>query len=255
MSIAATIIALGMMVDNAIVIAESMRNRLQAGEERKAAAIATGRELGLPLLTSTLTTILAFMPIALAEGSAGEYTLSLGQVVILVLLGSWFMSLYMTPTMSYWFLKVTPQPGTAGGGEAALFDSGFYRTYRRFLEAILRHRLVCLLVVLAFLASTIFATRWLANEFFPPNDRNQFLVYVDHAARGIKQRPRWCRISAPWISEIRQSPGSLRGCLAQRRTAASSCRCAGRSTRPARFRSCSWRPGRATGYRLWSSAP
>ncbi len=207
MSIATMIIALGMMVDNAIVIAESMRNRLQAGEERKAAAIATGRELGLPLLTSTLTTILAFMPIALAEGSAGEYTLSLGQVVILVLLGSWFMSLYMTPTMSYWFLKVTPQPGTAGGGEAALFDSGFYRTYRRFLEAILRHRLVCLLVVLAFLASTIFATRWLANEFFPPNDRNQFLVYVDlEAGSSIEQTARVVQDIGTWLRDKSVNP-------------------------------------------------
>jgi multidrug efflux pump subunit AcrB len=179
MSIATMIIALGMMVDNAIVIAESMRNRFEAGEDRREAAIATGRELGLPLLTSTLTTILAFMPIALAEGSAGEYTLSLGQVVILVLLGSWFMSLYMTPTMSFWFLKVKPRAGASAASEAALYDSGFYRTYRRILEAILRHRLLCLAGVLAFLAGTILAARWLTNEFFPPNDRNQFLVYVD----------------------------------------------------------------------------
>jgi multidrug efflux pump subunit AcrB len=102
MSIATMIIALGMMVDNAIVIAENVRNRIEAGEDRKQAAIASGQELGLPLLTSTLTTIFAFMPIALAIGSVGEYTLSLGQVVILVLFGSWFMSMYMTPTLSYW---------------------------------------------------------------------------------------------------------------------------------------------------------
>ena len=110
MSIATAIIALGIMVDNGIVVAEGMRNRLAFGEDRKEAALETARSLGLPLLVSTLTTILAFMPIALAEGSTGEYTLSLGQVVILVLLGSWFMSMYMTPTMCYWFLKV-PQGG------------------------------------------------------------------------------------------------------------------------------------------------
>jgi multidrug efflux pump subunit AcrB len=108
MSIATTIIALGIMVDNGIVVAEGIRNRLALGEDRKQAAIETAQTLGLPLLISTLTTILAFMPIALAEGSTGEYTLSLGQVVILVLLGSWFMSMYMTPTMCYWFLKVPP---------------------------------------------------------------------------------------------------------------------------------------------------
>jgi multidrug efflux pump subunit AcrB len=180
MSIATMIIALGMMVDNAIVIAEAMRNRIEAGEDRRAAAIATGRELGLPLLTSTLTTILAFMPIALAEGSAGEYTLSLGQVVILVLLGSWFMSLYMTPTMAYWFLKSTAKAADAGSASAGPVDAGFYRLYRRLLEGMLARRVVCVVGVAAFVAAVVLlASRFLTNEFFPPNDRNQFLVYVD----------------------------------------------------------------------------
>ena len=122
MSIATAIIALGIMVDNGIVVAEGMRNRLASGEDRKQAAIETARTLGLPLLISTLTTILAFMPIALAEGSTGEYTLSLGQVVILVLLGSWFMSMYMTPTMCYWFLKVPEgDPGAADAQDTVFF--------------------------------------------------------------------------------------------------------------------------------------
>ncbi|HYN39143.1 MAG TPA: efflux RND transporter permease subunit, partial [Rhodospirillales bacterium] len=200
MSIATMIIALGMMVDNAIVIAETMRNRFEQGEDRRQAAIATGRELGLPLLTSTLTTILAFMPIALAEGSAGEYTLSLGQVVILVLLGSWFMSLYMTPTMSYWFLKVKVREAGAGSA-AGLYDSTFYQVYRRFLETSLRHRLICLAVVFAFLAMTVFLTRYVVNEFFPANDRNQYLVYlnleagahIDETARVVQDLGTWLR--------------------------------------------------------------
>ncbi len=207
MSIATMIIALGMMVDNAIVIAESMRNRFEAGEDRKEAAIATGRELGLPLLTSTLTTILAFMPIALAEGSAGEYTLSLGQVVILVLLGSWFMSLYMTPTMSFWFLKVKQRDGASAGNEAALYDSGFYRSYRRVLETILRHRILCLAGVLAFLAGTILAARWLTNEFFPPNDRNQFLAYVDlEAGSHIDETARVLQTLGAWLHDKSVNP-------------------------------------------------
>jgi len=200
MSIATMIIALGMMVDNAIVMAESIRNRLELGEDRRGACIATAQELGLPLLTSTLTTILAFMPIALAEGSAGEYTLSLGQVVILVLLGSWFMSLYMTPTMSYWFLKVKPASG-AGGQPAPPPRFALDRPYRRFLETILRHRLMCLAVVLALLAGAVFAARFVANEFFPANDRNQYLVYlnleagahIDETARVVQALDTWLR--------------------------------------------------------------
>jgi len=207
MSIATMIIALGMMVDNAIVVAEAMRNRIEAGEDRKQAAIATGRELGLPLLTSTLTTILAFMPIALAEGSAGEYTLSLGQVVILVLLGSWFMSLYMTPTMSYWFLKVKPKEKADAAGDAALYNSRFYRTYRRMLGTMLRFRLVCLAGVLAFLAGSIFATRWVANEFFPANDRNQFLVYVDlEAGSHIDETATVMQRLGAWLRDTSVNP-------------------------------------------------
>lgn len=207
MSIATMIIALGMMVDNAIVIAESVRNRIQAGEDRKQAAIATGRELGLPLLTSTLTTILAFMPIALAEGSAGEYTLSLGQVVILVLLGSWFMSLYMTPTMCYWFLKVTPKQGAKKSGEAALYESKFYHSYQRMLEAMLGHRLICLAGVLVFLAGTVFAARWMVNEFFPANDRNQFLVYVDlEAGSSVEETANVMQRLGTWLRDTSVNP-------------------------------------------------
>lgn len=207
MSIATMIIALGMMVDNAIVMAESVRNRMQAGQDRKQAAVASGRELGLPLLTSTLTTILAFMPIALAEGRAGEYTLSLGQVVILVLLGSWFMSLYMTPTMSYWFIKVEPKPGAEAGGEAALYDSRFYRSYRRMLEGILHYRLAWLLAVLAFLAATVFASRWLVNEFFPANNRDQFLVYVDlEAGSSVDETARVVQSLGGWLRDPAANP-------------------------------------------------
>ena len=120
MSIATMIIALGLMVDNAVVVAESIRNRLEQGEDRKEAVVATARGLGLPLLVATLTTILAFMPISMAIGSVGEYTESIGQVVILVLLASWFMSMYMTPTMSYWFMKVKPAAGGSDGGPISM---------------------------------------------------------------------------------------------------------------------------------------
>jgi multidrug efflux pump subunit AcrB len=178
MSIAAAIIALGIMVDNGIVVAEGMRARLDAGEDRKQAALATARALGLPLLVSTMTTILAFMPIALAEGSTGEYTLSLGQVVILVLLGSWFMSMYATPTMCYWFLKTSPAKAQTAGQEEK-YASGVYRAYRGFLEFVLRQRALTMMLMAGLAAAVIFASRFIVTEFFPANDRNQFLLYLD----------------------------------------------------------------------------
>jgi Cation/multidrug efflux pump len=206
MSIAATIIALGMMVDNGIVVAEGMRNRLSLGQDRKQAAIETGTTLGLPLLISTLTTILAFMPIALAEGSTGEYTLSLGQVVILVLFGSWFMSMYMTPTMCYWFLPAGKVDDTSKG-EAEQYNSGFYRAYRRFLEFVLRNRLLTLVAVGLMAVGVVLCARHIVSEFFPANDRNQFLLYVDlEAGASIDETTRVTEGLSAWLKDKKANP-------------------------------------------------
>ena len=206
MSIAAAIIALGIMVDNGIVVAEGMRNRLEAGEDRREAALETARTLGLPLLISTLTTILAFMPIALAEGSTGEYTLSLGQVVILVLLGSWFMSMYTTPTMCYWFLKASP-PAERPAEDSERYTSTVYRWYRAFLEAVLRRRALAMIVVGALAAAIVYAGRHVVTEFFPANDRNQFLLYVDlKAGADISETSRVVESLSGWLRDTSVNP-------------------------------------------------
>ncbi len=205
MSIATMIIALGMMVDNAIVMAENIRNRIAIGEDRKQAAIAAGRSLGLPLLTSTLTTILAFMPIALAIGSVGEYTVSIGQVVILVLLGSWFMSLYMTPTVSYWFMKAPK--AAEGAGQTDLYDTGFYRRYKALLETIMRNRTIFIIAVIVVLVGLSSLARNVVQEFFPPNDRNQFLLYIDlEAGAHIDETTRVVQGTADWLLDESINP-------------------------------------------------
>ena len=206
MSIATMIIALGLMVDNAIVIAESIRNRIEQGEDRKEAAIATTRSLGLPLLVATLTTILAFMPIALAIGNVGEYTLSIGQVVIIVLLASWFMSMYMTPTMSVWFMKVKPKTGGTAG-EVDLYNSTFYRYYRGFLETLLRQRTLTIGVVIATMVGAGALARNVVQEFFPANDRNQFLLYLDlEAGAHIDETSRVVQSITAWLRDETINP-------------------------------------------------
>ncbi|MDJ0982749.1 MAG: efflux RND transporter permease subunit [Kiloniellales bacterium] len=206
MSIATMIIALGLMVDNAVVVAESIRNRLEQGEDRKEAVVETARGLGLPLLVATLTTILAFMPISMAIGSVGEYTESIGQVVILVLLASWFMSMYMTPTMSYWFMKVKPAAGGSDGG-ADLYDSAFYRVYRGALEALLRHRLLCIAGVVAVAVGIGSQAGRVVQEFFPANDRNQFLLYLDlEAGAHIDETARVTQSIADWLLDETINP-------------------------------------------------
>ena len=205
MSIAAAIIALGIMVDNGIVVAEAMRSRLEAGEDRRQAALETARALGLPLLISTLTTILAFMPIALAEGSTGEYTLSLGQVVILVLLGSWFMSMYATPTMCYWFLKTSSAAEEASN--TGQYASSVYRAYRALLQFVLRRRALTMMVVAGFAGLVVYASRYVVVEFFPTNDRNQFLLYIDlEAGTEISETSRVVDSVSTWLRDTSVNP-------------------------------------------------
>jgi len=189
-SIASSIIALGMLVDNGIVIAEDIRSRLEAGEEKYQACIETGRTLAIPLLTSSLTTIFAFVPMLLIDGSTGEYAFSLPMVVIILLLSSWYLSMYMTPAMCFWFMKVKPASKSAkpasGSADTPANDMGenaysgrFYQIYRRLLHRLLHLRIIVLVAAGAAIIFGGFISTLLVREFFGASDRNQFLVYVD----------------------------------------------------------------------------
>ena len=188
-SIISSIVALGMLVDNAIVVVEDIRTRLEQGQERKAACQESGRTLAIPLLTSSLTTILAFLPMLLVDGQTGDYVFSLPMVVIILLLGSWFMSMYMTPAMAFWFIRVKPkasqrEAGDEGGGAPSgdPYDTPFYRRYRGILETALQARWLVVAALIVLLVGAGFMSSRLVREFFGPSDRNQFLVYIDQPA-------------------------------------------------------------------------
>jgi len=122
-SIASMIIALGMLVDNGIVVAQDIQSRMRSGTDRQTAALETGRTLTIPLLTSSLTTILAFMPLMLMVGAAGEYTGSLSYVTAILMVGSWLLAMLVVPLASFWFMKVDSfgpcaKPATATPREA-----------------------------------------------------------------------------------------------------------------------------------------
>ena len=202
-SIAALIIALGMLVDNGIIIAEDIRVRLEGGAERLAAAVEAGRSLAVPLLTSSLTTVLFFVPMALAEGGTGEFTRSLAQVVTIVLLASWFLSLFMTPAFCVWFMKVAAASG-AGSGR---FETAPYRAYRRILEGILRLRWLFLAAMVGLLAIAIGGFGLVGKEFFPLGDRNQYLIYVDlPAGSSIHKTDEVVRRLSGWLADRDTNP-------------------------------------------------
>lgn len=165
MSLASLIIALGMLVDNAIVMSESIMVQMAAGKRPVDAAIASANELRIPLLTSSLTTAAAFLPIFLAESSTGEYTAPLFKVVTITLLCSWLLSLTMTPLFCVRFLKVKQSP------EGASYNTRFYRTYRGFLQTLLRHRALSILGILLVFVVAMFGFGFVPNLFFPPDDK------------------------------------------------------------------------------------
>lgn len=105
-SLAALIISLGMLVDNGIVMSESILVQMEKGKKAFNAAIDSAAELKTPLLVSSLTTAAAFLPIFLAESATGEYTASLFKVVTITLLCSWAISMTIIPMLCVYFLKV-----------------------------------------------------------------------------------------------------------------------------------------------------
>jgi multidrug efflux pump subunit AcrB len=208
MSIAAMIIALGMLVDNGIVVAEDIRVRMERGAERARAAADSVQSLAIPLLTSSLTTIFAFLPMLLTEGNAGDYVRSLAQVVAILLLGSWFLSMTVTPSMCAWFMKVEPQSGDADADPAPpRYDGLMYRAYRRLLGLMLQWRLSVIgaLALLLILAVQLLGT--VKTEFFPLGDRNQLLVYLDfEAGTDVRETQRELRKLTAWLADKKTNP-------------------------------------------------
>ncbi|MEL7060927.1 MAG: efflux RND transporter permease subunit [Acidobacteriota bacterium] len=165
MSLAALIIALGLLVDNAIVMSESILVRMREGQPPLEAAVGSANELSTSLLISSLTTAAAFLPIYLAESAVGEYTGALFKVVTITLLSSWVLAMTMIPLLCYMFLKVKKQEG------GSAYDSKFYRIYRKLLLQLLRRPLISLACVFLVFYGSLMLFRFVPVIFFPDDDR------------------------------------------------------------------------------------
>lgn len=170
-SLAALIIALGMLVDNGIVISEDIMVRMQQGKSATTAAIESAAELRMPLLIASLTTAAAFLPIFLAESTVGEFTASLFKVVTITLLCSWVIALTVIPLLCVRFLKVASVTED--------FSHPLYRLYRRALGTLLQYRVVTLVVTGLVLVVMLKAAALLPNIFFPPSDRSYFKIELE----------------------------------------------------------------------------
>lgn len=147
-SLGALIIALGLLVDDAIIAVEMMVRKLEEGYSRFDAAIFAYDSTAIPMLTGTLITAAGFLPIALAQSAAGEYTYSIFAVTAIALVLSWFVAVIFVPYIGYWLLK-KPKDGE---GHAEVFDTPFYQRFRQWIEVCVNHRWITIAVtVLAFI--------------------------------------------------------------------------------------------------------
>lgn len=172
------IIALGLLVDNGIVIAEDFKRRLELGTKRYDAMCQGGKELALPLLSSSATTILFFLPLMLAEHVAGEFTRSVSLVILITLLSSWLMALCITPLLCYFFIKVETDSNKAPTKITRLTAQS-YQYYEGFLHWILAHKLIFMSGIVATFIITMSGMKFVENQFFPDSDRLQIMMYID----------------------------------------------------------------------------
>ena len=174
MSLASLIIALGLLIDNGIVVAEELQGRIQRGEDRWEAAKKTGSALIAPLAAASLTTILAFMPLMLAPGAAGEYTRSISLVIAIALGISWVVALTALILFCGWFLRAGPP-----ADEEAAYNRWYYRGYRSLLAWALRLRWLTVAAAIGFLVFGGWLFQFAGKTFFPNSERTQLQVVID----------------------------------------------------------------------------
>ena len=171
-SLGALIIALGMLVDNAIVITEGMMVRIRAGEDKLKAACDVTAQTQLPLLAATAIAVTAFAAIGLSDDSTGEFCGSLFQVLLISLSLSWLTAVTITPLLCCYAF----QPGLSR--DDAPCRSGFFRYYTSLLNGVLHHRAAAVAVLILLFAAGLWGFSRVGRNFFPDSTRAQFLVDI-----------------------------------------------------------------------------
>jgi multidrug efflux pump subunit AcrB len=172
-SLGALILALGMLVDNAIVVTEGILVRVQQGIRRTQAALTTVSQTAWPLLGATFVAVLAFASIGTSKDVTGEFLISLFQVMAISLGLSWVLAITLTPLFCVRFL-----PGQKSGASGDPYGGKFFRLYRRSLDICLQHRFITIGVLLGLMVAAVIGFGFVENSFFPNDSRNQFMVDV-----------------------------------------------------------------------------
>ena len=170
-SIAAVIISLGLLVDNGLVVVEDINRRIREGAAPSDAAIAAGGQFFLPLAIASVTTVSAFLPLLILDGTTGEFAFSLGSVVALMLAGSWLTAHYILPFLAASLLL----PRRRQEGRESVIVRVYGQLIRRSLAFGLPIGVLCYGLVLL----GIISFSALKSEMFPLSERAEFLIYID----------------------------------------------------------------------------
>ncbi len=173
-SLGALIIALGLLVDDAIIAVEMMVRKMEEGYSRFDAATFAYTSTAMPMLTGTLITAAGFLPIGLAKSAAGEYTFSMFSVNCLALLISWLVAVLFTPYIGYLLLKVKPHAANEGPHE--LFDSPFYTKFRSLVNWCIEFRKTTIAITLGIFVLGILGFKFIEQQFFPDSIRPELMV-------------------------------------------------------------------------------
>jgi multidrug efflux pump subunit AcrB len=181
-SLGSLIIALGLLVDDAIIAVEMMVRKMEEGYDKVRAATFAYELTAMPMLTGTLITAVGFLPIGLAKSVTGEYTFAIFAVTVIALLLSWIVSVYFVPYLGTLLLRVPPHLQEQEGGEHSgpheLFNSPFYNTFRRMVSWCVLHRWVTIGATVGIFALGIVGMGSVQQQFFPDSSRPEILVDI-----------------------------------------------------------------------------
>ena len=186
-SLGSLIIALGLLVDDAIIAIEMMVRKMEEGHDKLRAATFAYEITAIPMLTGTLITAAGFLPIGLAKSSVGEYTFAIFAVTAVALVISWFASVMFVPLLGAWLLRVPPHVAAAQAqalntGEAVrtepheLFDTPFYNSFRRLVRWCVLHRWLTIGATVGLFALGVAGMGKVQQQFFPDSVRPEILV-------------------------------------------------------------------------------
>ncbi len=180
-SLGSLIIALGLLVDDAIIAVEMMVRKLEEGYDKVRAATFAYEVTSMPMLTGTLITAAGFLPIGLAKSMTGEYTFAIFAVTSAALIISWVVSVYFVPYLGAWLLHTKSRTGGAAGaggeeGPHELFDTPFYSRFRAAVNWCVQHRWITIALTLLTFALGIVGMGRVQQQFFPDSSRPEILV-------------------------------------------------------------------------------